>query len=100
MREGPPTLRICRHGHRYYKSSKCPVCPECESDRKNPEYFAKNLAAPARRALEAKGITHLHQLTSFCETEIFQLHGMGKSAMAIIIGMMRDSELAFKQNEP
>lgn len=27
------TLRTCKKGHRYYKSSDCPVCPACEKER-------------------------------------------------------------------
>ena len=51
MLAGNRTSRICIKGHRYDKSSDCPVCPECEAVRKDPVYFAKNLASPARRAL-------------------------------------------------
>jgi hypothetical protein len=39
------------------------------------------LAAPARRALDTAGIQRLDQLTSFSDTEIKQLHGIGPNAI-------------------
>jgi len=43
--------------------------------------FFSALSAPARRALEGKGITTLKQLATFSETALLQLHGMGKSSI-------------------
>lgn len=68
------SLRTCRKGHQYYKTSDCPTCPICEAQRKPKEGFLSLLAAPARRALENKGITSLEQLSKFSEKEILQLH--------------------------
>lgn len=39
------------------------------------------LAAPAKRALESKGIAFLEDLSKLTENDIFALHGMGKNAM-------------------
>ena len=39
------------------------------------------LAAPARRALEAAGIRRLDQLTQFSEDEVKLLHGIGPNAL-------------------
>jgi hypothetical protein len=39
-----------------------------------------NLAAPARRALDAAGIYRLEQLAKFSEAEIARLHGIGPRA--------------------
>jgi len=91
------TLRTCKYGHRYYKSSDCPICPECEKERKLPANFLLLLGAPARRALENNGITSLQQLSKFSEAEILQLHGLGKSSLPILRKALNDSELTFKQ---
>lgn len=45
------TLRTCKNGHRYYKSSDCPVCPVCEEEKRPEEGFLSLVSAPARRAL-------------------------------------------------
>jgi hypothetical protein len=71
------TLRTCQNGHKYYKSSDCPVCPTCEEERKRPAGFLSSLAAPARRALENKGISTPDHLTYFTQNEILKLHGLG-----------------------
>jgi predicted RecB family nuclease len=61
------TLRKCSNGHSYYKSSDCPVCPICEQQKKPKDGFLSLLGAPARRALENKGIATLQQLSQFSE---------------------------------
>lgn len=53
------TLRTCKNGHNYYKSSDCPTCPVCEKEKKPKDGFLSLLSAPARRALENNGITTL-----------------------------------------
>ena len=40
------------------------------------------LAAPARRALSAAGITRLDQLAQFSQPDLKKLHGMGPTAIA------------------
>ena len=50
------TLRTCKNGHQYYKSSDCFTCPVCEAQRKSNDGFLSLLSAPARRALEAKSV--------------------------------------------
>ena len=75
------TLRICDKGHKYCKSSDCPTCPTCEKERKPESQFLSTHGAPARRALENKGITTLQQLSKFSEKEILQLHGMGPGSL-------------------
>lgn len=48
----------------------------------NPEDdLPAKLANPARRALSGAGISRLEQLTSFSETQIKQLHGIGPNAL-------------------
>jgi hypothetical protein len=90
------TLRTCSKGHRYYKSSDCPACPICEDEKKPGDGFLSLLAAPARRALENKGIANLNELTKFSEEEILQFHGMGKSSLPKLRKVLAEKGLSFK----
>jgi len=90
--------RTCSKGHVYYKSSDCPTCPVCEQERKPTEGFLSILGAPARRALENKGIKTLQQLASYSEKEILSLHGMGKSSMPKLKSSLQTAGLSFKKN--
>jgi hypothetical protein len=90
------TLRKCENGHSYYKSSDCPVCPVCEQERKPENGFLSTLSAPARRALENKGISTLKQLSQFSEREILALHGMGKSSIPTLREALQKEKLSFK----
>jgi DNA-directed RNA polymerase alpha subunit len=89
------TLRTCPNGHQYYKSSDCPVCPECEKQNK-PGGFFSALSAPARRALEAAGITTLQQLATYSEKEILKLHGMGKASLPRLKEALKHEGFSFK----
>jgi predicted RecB family nuclease len=75
------TLRTCKNGHQYYKSSDCPTCPVCEAERKPSPGFLSLLSAPARRALEHQGIKTLAALAKYSEAEILKLHGMGPGSI-------------------
>ena len=88
-------LRVCVNGHKYIKSSDCPFCPICESNKKPKKGFMAQLAAPARRALEKEGIKTLKQLAEYSESEILNLHGMGKSAVSKIKTMLNDEGMCF-----
>ncbi|MEP7110914.1 MAG: RNA polymerase alpha subunit C-terminal domain-containing protein [Ferruginibacter sp.] len=90
------SLRTCPKGHRYYKSSDCLVCPICEQVRKPENGFQSLLAAPARRALENKGIKTLHQLSKFSEKEILTLHGMGPGSIPKLLSALKTIGLTFK----
>ena len=90
------TLRTCPNGHQYYKSSDCPVCPECEKQVKPGGSFLADLSAPARRALEAAGITTLAQLATYSEKEILKLHGMGKASLPLLKEALQQEKLRFK----
>ncbi|MDQ3290549.1 MAG: hypothetical protein M3Q05_04595 [Bacteroidota bacterium] len=59
--------------------------------------FLSLLGAPARRALENKGITTLQQLAQFSEAEIFKLHGIGPSSLPKLRQALEEQELSFKQ---
>jgi len=90
------TLRICKHGHRYYKSSDCPTCPVCEQQRKPDTGFLSLLSAPARRALAGAGIKTLAQLARCSEDEIAQLHGVGPSAMVTLRKALKQDGRSFQ----
>ncbi len=89
-------LKTCPKGHKYYKSSDCPTCPVCEEERKPKDSFLSLLVAPARRALENKGINTLQQLSRFSEKEISALHGMGPSTIPKLRNALKTKGLSFK----
>ena len=91
------TLRTCKNGHPYYKSSDCPVCPVCERENKPQEGFLSLLSAPAKRALQNKGITTLRRLASHSEKEILNLHGMGPSSIPKLKTILKQAGLSFKK---
>jgi len=93
------TLRVCENGHRYYKSSSCPVCPVCEKERDPGAGFLSVLSAPARRALEREGIKTLQQLSKFSEKEILTLHGMGKSSIPKLRVVLAKDGLLFNEQK-
>lgn len=92
------SLRICPSGHRYYKSSDCPVCPVCEASKKSKGGLFSILNAPARRALEHTGITTLELLSSYSENEILALHGMGPASLPKLRKILEESGLAFRES--
>lgn len=92
------TLRICPNGHQYYKSSDCPVCPECEKEKRPASGFLSKLNAPARRALENEGITTLEKLAKYSEKEIMNLHGIGKTSIPVLKQALKKENLNFKND--
>lgn len=94
------TYRVCPKGHRYKKSSDCPVCPKCEALEKPVSTFLVALAAPARRALESAGIKTLKKLSTFTEEQILSLHGMGKSSLPQLRQQLKANQLDFKKAKP
>ena len=93
------TLRTCKKGHSYYKSSDCPTCPICEAARKPTEGFLAVLSAPARRALENTGIKTLQELAAYSEKEILNLHGVGPSSIPKLKSALEKSGLSFRKNK-
>lgn len=89
--------RVCSKGHVYYKSSSCPVCPVCEKENKPADDFLSILAAPARRALQQKGIITVEALAVFTETEIAALHGMGPGSIRKLRNILLSNQLTFKK---
>ena len=95
MTKRTPTPRTCTNGHIYYKSSDCPVCPTCVSEKK-ADGFLSELPAPARRALTSKGIISVQQLSQLSENEVLAMHGMGKSSIPKLKGSLVSQGLSFK----
>ena len=89
------TLRICGKGHKYYKSSDCPVCPICEKEKTKNDKLFPGLSAPARRALENAGIKTLRQLSKKSEQELLKLHGIGKTAIPMLRIILKSKGLSF-----
>jgi predicted RecB family nuclease len=88
-------FKTCKQGHQFYKSSDCPTCPICEAERKPKDSFLSTLAAPARRALENKGITSLVELSKYSEKDILSLHGMGRSTIPKLKHLLSESGITF-----
>lgn len=97
MQARKPTLRICKKGHEYYKSTDCPTCPVCEQQRKPKDSFLALLSAPARRALENEKITSLKQLAKYSESELLQLHGFGSGSLPKLRLALANEGLSFKK---
>lgn len=92
-----PTLRVCKNGHRYYKSSDCPTCPECEKLRRPTSGLLAALPAPARRALEGIGVTSAKELAKYSEAEILALHGVGKTTIPKLAEALKLAGLSFRK---
>ncbi|MEP2669762.1 MAG: RNA polymerase alpha subunit C-terminal domain-containing protein [Cyclobacteriaceae bacterium] len=90
------TLKTCRKGHQFYKSSDCPTCPVCEKERKPKDGFMALISAPARRALERENIKTLNDLVKWREREILSLHGIGPSTIPKLKKALKDYGLSFK----
>ncbi|WP_317896568.1 RNA polymerase alpha subunit C-terminal domain-containing protein [Aurantibacillus circumpalustris] len=91
------SLRICKKGHKYSKSSDCPVCPICEAEHKPESGFLSLLSAPARRALEGNGITSLNRLSEFSEKEILKFHGLGRASLPVLNKALKGVKLSFRK---
>jgi len=60
--------------------------------------FLAELAAPARRALEAAGLTTLAKLSRRSEDQVRGLHGMGPNAIAKLRALLEKEGLSFKED--
>ena len=99
MKTTKPKLKICSRGHKFYKSSDCPVCPTCWSGyfrKKVQSDFPEKLSAPALRALHNAKITKLKQLSKFTEAEISKLHGVGPKALNQLRKFLQAQNITFK----
>lgn len=91
-----PSLRTCKRGHRFYKSSNCPTCPKCARERLAHDDFMPQLSAPARRALAGAGIRSLKALSRMSQKEVLALHGIGKAALPILVAALSGAGMTFK----
>lgn len=85
----------CPRGHVFFKSSDCRSCPKCEAAKKPADGLLADLAAPARRALTAAGLTTLKSLSRKTEAEVMALHGMGPNAVGRLRAAMKRAGLTF-----
>ena len=90
------TLRTCPKGHKYYKSTDCPACPVCEELKKPENGWLAAISAPARRAMEAAGITSLILLSAHTEKEIAEMHGVGPKVIRIMKEWLNKQGFSFK----
>lgn len=96
MQTSDKNLKICKFGHKFYKSSDCPCCPTCEAERKPESGFLSVLSAPARRALEHNGVTSLQKLSTYSEKEILKFHGMGPASLPKLRLALKEEGLSFR----
>lgn len=93
------TLRICKQGHKLYKSSDCPTCPICEKLKEPTSSFLALLSNPARNALLQDGIDTIQKLAEHTEKEILALHGIGKASLPVFKKALKEIKLDFKQKK-
>ena len=91
--------RTCPRGHKYVKSSNCPVCPICEKEHVPGAAFHALLSAPARRALESHKINTLAILATWSEAELLSLHGFGPGSIPVLKEALKAEGLALKKSE-
>ncbi len=91
------TIRTCKKGHHYSKSTDCPTCPICEEEKKPKIGPFSKLPAPALRALQNNGITTLKQLAKLTEQDILKFHGIGKASLPILNAELKKADLSFKK---
>jgi len=92
----PKTLRTCKNGHTFYKSSDCPTCPVCQLAEKPTQGFLALLSNPARNTLLHHQIDTIDKLSTFTEKEILKLHGIGKASLPTLRKSLIDAGLSFK----
>jgi len=91
-----PTQRTCPRGHIYIKSTDCPTCPKCEQKKSTASFVIQGLGAPARRALQAAGVTSLKALAKHPEADVLAMHGMGPSTLPKLRAALKAAGLSFK----
>ena len=94
---GDKTLRICKNGHQFYKSTDCATCPVCEKQKEPVTGFLSLLSNPARNTLINQGIDSIEKLSTFTEKEILSLHGMGKASIPALLKSLSAGGLSFKK---
>ena len=90
-------IKTCANGHTYTKTSDCPTCPICEAAKKPTTGLFSILSSPARRALESIKVSTVKQLSTYTESEIKALHGMGPSAIKTLKQALKEQGFTFKK---
>ncbi len=90
--------KTCSRGHIFYKTSTCPICPQCWPGYrlKLQKDFPEKLSAPALRALHNAKIFKLSDLTKKTKEQIADLHGMGPSGVRMLTAALKSKKLSFK----
>jgi DNA-directed RNA polymerase alpha subunit len=93
-------LKICKNGHRFEKTSDCPVCPKCSSEEMKNKFGEEfpSIGAPSFRALDNAGIGSLTDLSRYSEKELLSLHGFGPKALRILKAALNDRGLGFAED--
>ena len=89
---------VCPKGHVFFKTPGCSSCPRCEAVRKPQDGLLAGLAAPARRALEAAGLTTPAKLAKKTEAQVGELHGMGPNAISKLRAALAKDRLSFRKS--
>lgn len=89
--------KTCDVGHRFQKTSDCPVCPKCAELSKPQEGLLSRLSAPARRALESHNVHDVGALADYRLTEVLSWHGIGKASIPVFLGALEEAGLQFKK---
>jgi hypothetical protein len=92
--------KVCSRGHKFYKTSDCPVCPKCWSGYYKKQLlsdFPKNLGAPALRGLLNAKIKNLKALSKWKEEDVKKLHGVGPNAIGKLKAALKTKKLSFKK---
>ena len=89
--------RICAKGTLILKQVIARCARYVKRDRKPTTGFLAELSAPARRALENKGITTVQQLAAFSKKEMLALHGMGPASIPKLMNALNKAGLNFKK---
>ena len=92
-------LKICKNGHRFEKTSDCPVCPVCSSEEMKNKFGEEFpfIGASAFRDLDSRGIASLSDLTKVTEKELLALHGFGPKALRLLRERLKENNLDFAE---
>jgi DNA-directed RNA polymerase alpha subunit len=63
------------------------------------DILLQKLAKPAQRAILGAGFTTLEQLAAMSEAELFNLHGIGKNAMRVIVTTLDENGLRLSSKD-
>lgn len=93
------SVRICKKGHSFEKTSSCPVCPICSGEEIHEKFGEEfpRIGAPAFRALDGIGIHNLSQLTSHSEEQLLALHGFGPNALRLLKERLKEKGLSLSE---